>query len=78
MLELRRAMDELSHDRMTVSDAQTLLDSVVEEPWFKLAFVPTDASLIDATWAEEMGFDIRPALRRSSLPVLLFFGEHDR
>lgn len=78
MLELRRAMDELSHDRMTVSDAQTLVDSVVEEPWFKLAFVPTDASLIDATWAEEMEFDIRPALRRLSLPVLLFFGEHDR
>jgi len=25
-----------------------------------------------------MEFDIRPALRRLSLPVLLFFGEHDR
>jgi uncharacterized protein len=78
MLEVRRAMDELSHDRMSVSDAQAVLDSVVEEPWFKLAFVPPDASLIDASWAEEMEFDIRPALRGLSLPVLLFFGEHDR
>jgi pimeloyl-ACP methyl ester carboxylesterase len=78
MLEVRHAMDELSHQRMTVSDAQALLDSVVEEPWFKLAFVPPDASLIDASWADEMEFDIRPALRGLSLPVLLFFGEHDR
>jgi pimeloyl-ACP methyl ester carboxylesterase len=78
MLEVRHAMDDLSSGRMSVSDAQALLDSVVEEPWFKVAFVPPDASLIDASWAEEMEFDIRPALRRLSLPVLLFFGEHDR
>jgi hypothetical protein len=78
MLELRHAMDELSQGRLTVADAQTLLDSAVEEPWFRLAFVPPDASLIDDSWADEMEFDIRPALRRLSLPVLLFFGEHDR
>jgi pimeloyl-ACP methyl ester carboxylesterase len=78
MLKLRQAMDELSHGRMSVSDAQVLLDTAVDEPWFKLAFVPPDASLIDASWAEEMEFDIRPALRRLNLPVLLFFGEHDR
>jgi uncharacterized protein len=78
MLRLRRVMDELSHDRIGVSDAQVLLDSAVDEPWFELAFVPPDASLIDASWAEEMEFDIRPALRRLNLPVLLFFGEHDR
>ena len=78
MLDVRRAMDELSAGRMTVPDAQALLDAVVAEPWFQLAFVPTDASLIDASWAEEMEFDIRPALRGLSLPVLLFFGEHDR
>lgn len=78
MLTLRRAMDELSHGRMTVSDAQRLLDSVIDEPWFELAFVPSDASLIDESWAEEMEFDIRPALRSLNMPVLLFFGEHDR
>jgi uncharacterized protein len=78
MLKVRRAMDELSHGRMSVSDAQVLLDSAVGEPWFELAFVPPDASLIDASWAEEMEFDIRPALRSLTLPVLLFFGEHDR
>jgi uncharacterized protein len=78
MLKVRRAMDELSHGRMSVSDAQVLLHSAVGEPWFELAFVPPDASLIDASWAEEMEFDIRPALRSLNLPVLLFFGEHDR
>jgi uncharacterized protein len=78
MLRLRRAMDELSQGRMSVSDAQVHLDSAVDEPWFELAFVPPDASLIDASWAEEMEFDIRPALRSLNLPVLLFFGEHDR
>ncbi len=78
MLALRRAMDELSLGRMSVSDAQALLDSAAGEPWFELAFVPPDASLIDASWAEEMEFDIRPALRTLDLPVLLFFGEHDR
>jgi uncharacterized protein len=78
MLKLRRAMDDLSHGRMSVSDAQALLDAAVDEPWFELAFVPPDASQIDASWAEEMEFDIRPALRSLNLPVLLFFGEHDR
>lgn len=78
MLGLRRTMDELSEGRLTVADAQALLDSAVDEPWFKLAFVPPDAALIDRSWAEEMQFDIRPALRSLNLPVLLFFGEHDR
>jgi pimeloyl-ACP methyl ester carboxylesterase len=78
MLTLRRAMDELSEGRMALSDAQALLDSAIDEPWFELAFVPPDASLIDGSWAEEMQFDIRPALRALNLPVLLFFGEHDR
>ena len=78
MLALRRAMDELSAGRLAVAEAQSLLDAAANEPWFQLAFVPPDASLIDGTWAEEMEFDIRPALRRLELPVLLFFGEHDR
>lgn len=77
-LALRRAMDEVSAGRMPVAEAQALLDRAAEEPWFSLAFVPSDASLIDASWAAEMRFDIRPALRRLELPVLLFFGEHDR
>ena len=78
MSKLRHAMDELSHGRLAVSEAQSLVDRAAGEPWFKLAFVPADASLIDASWAEELEFDIRPALRRLTLPVLLFFGEHDR
>jgi uncharacterized protein len=77
-LALRRAMDEVSVGRMPVAEAQALLDRAVDEPWFGLAFVPPDASAVDASWAEEMEFDIRPALRRLDLPVLLFFGEHDR
>ena len=77
-LALRRAMDELSAGRLPVGEAQALLDAAVEEPWFRLAFVPPDAALIDASWQEEMEFDIRPALRQLDLPVLLFFGEHDR
>jgi pimeloyl-ACP methyl ester carboxylesterase len=78
MLTVRRAMDELSHGRMVLSDAQALLDSAIDEPWFELAFVPPDASLIDASWAQEMEFDIRPALGTLKIPVLLFYGEHDR
>jgi pimeloyl-ACP methyl ester carboxylesterase len=78
MLTLRRAMDDLSAGRLTMAEAQSLLDAAANERWFQLAFVPPDASLIDASWAEEMEFDIRPALRRLELPVLLFFGEHDR
>ncbi len=77
-LALRQAMDDVSAGRMPVDEAQVLLDAAAAEPWFGLAFVPPDASLVDATWAEEMEFDIRPALRRLDLPVLLFFGEHDR
>jgi pimeloyl-ACP methyl ester carboxylesterase len=76
--ELRRAMDDVSAGRMAVVDAQALLDAASGEPWFGLAFVPPDASLVDASWREEMEFDIRPALRSLELPVLLFFGEHDR
>jgi len=78
MLALRRAMDELSVGRLPLAEAQSLLDAAASEEWFRLAFVPPEASLIDASWAEEMEFDIRPALRRLELPVLLFFGEHDR
>lgn len=78
MLALRRAMDELSAERLPLAEAQSLLDGAANEEWFRLAFVPPDASLIDASWAEEMEFDIRPALRKLELPVLLFFGEHDR
>ena len=77
-LALRRAMDQVSVGRMPVDEAQALLDAAAAEPWFGLAFVPPDASLVDATWTEEMELDIRPALRRLDLPVLLFFGEHDR
>ena len=77
-LALRRAMDDVSVGRIPVDEAQTLLDAAIGEPWFGLAFVPPDASLVDASWAEEMEFDIRPALRGLELPVLLFFGEHDR
>jgi pimeloyl-ACP methyl ester carboxylesterase len=77
-IALRRAMDAVSVGRMPVADAQALLVGAVGEPWFGLTFVPTDASLVDASWAEEMEFDIRPALRTLDLPVLLFFGEHDR
>jgi pimeloyl-ACP methyl ester carboxylesterase len=54
------------------------VDAASGEPWFGVAFVPRDASLVDASWAEEMEFDIRPALRALAFPVLLFFGEHDR
>jgi pimeloyl-ACP methyl ester carboxylesterase len=77
-LALRRAMDAVSAGAMPVAEAQGLLDAAVDEPWFRLAFVPPDASLVDASWREEMEFDIRPALRQLDLPVLLFFGEHDR
>lgn len=76
--ELRRAMDELSHGRMSRAEAQVLLDASSGEPWFRLAFVPPSADAVDASWAEEMEFDIRPALRQLRLPVLLFYGEHDR
>jgi pimeloyl-ACP methyl ester carboxylesterase len=78
MLALRRAMDDLAVGRTRVTQAQALLDAAKAEPWFGLAFVPPDASLIDGSWAEEMEFDIRPALHKLDLPVLLFFGEHDR
>ena len=78
MLALRRAMDELSAGRLPLAEAQALLDAAADVKWLQFAFVPPDASLIDATWAEEMEFDIRPALRKLDLPVLLFFGEHDR
>jgi pimeloyl-ACP methyl ester carboxylesterase len=77
-LTLRRAMDDVSVGRIPVDEAQTLLDAAIGEPWFGLAFVPPDASVVDASWADEMEFDIRPALRGLELPVLLFFGEHDR
>jgi pimeloyl-ACP methyl ester carboxylesterase len=77
-LALRRAMDAVSAGAMPVAEAQALLDAAVAEPWFRLAFVPPEAALIDPSWREEMEFDIRPALRRLDLPVLLFFGEHDR
>jgi dienelactone hydrolase len=77
-LALRRAMDDVSVGRIPVDEAQTLLDAAIGEPWFGLAFVPPDASVVDASWAKEMEFDIRPALRGLELPVLLFFGEHDR
>jgi pimeloyl-ACP methyl ester carboxylesterase len=78
MLALRRAMNELSAGRLPTTEAQALLDAAANEPWFELAFVPADASVIDRSWGEEMAFDIRPALRALRLPVLLFFGEHDR
>jgi uncharacterized protein len=78
MLGLRGAMDELAAGRTTVGEAQALLDATRDEPWFELAFVPPDASLIDRSWRDEMEFDIRPALGALELPVLLFFGEHDR
>jgi pimeloyl-ACP methyl ester carboxylesterase len=71
-------MDELSASRLPVAEAQVLLDAARNEEWFQFAFVPPDASVIDGSWAEEMEFDIRPALRKLDLPVLLFFGEHDR
>jgi pimeloyl-ACP methyl ester carboxylesterase len=71
-------MDDVSVGRIPVDEAQTLLDAAIGEPWFGLAFVPPDASVVDASWAKEMEFDIRPALRGLELPVLLFFGEHDR
>jgi uncharacterized protein len=77
MLALRRAMDELSAGRLTVVEAQALLDAATGKEWFQFAFVPPHASVIDGSWAEEMEFDIR-ALRKLDLPVLLFFGEHDR
>jgi len=34
--------------------------------------------MIDGSWATEMEFDIRPALQQLRMPVLLFYGEHDR
>lgn len=77
-LALRRAMDAVSAGRLPAGQAQALVDAAAGEPWFRLAFVPADVSRVGASWAEEMEFDIRPALRRLELPVLLFFGEHDR
>ncbi len=59
-------------------EVQALFDSINHEPWFPMAYLgdlSEDLRTVDRHWSH---FDVRPALERIRVPVLLFFGDRDR
>ncbi len=53
-----------------LDETRALVDGVRSEPWFASANLPSSTSSGDQ-WRRIMDFDVRPALRRLNLPILL-------
>jgi len=77
-LSARRIVGRWLDGMCETEAAQAAIDSIRDEPWFPLAYLGDlneDTRAADRAW---MQFDVRPALRRISVPVLLLLGDRDR
>jgi pimeloyl-ACP methyl ester carboxylesterase len=82
-LAARAAVDDAVRGLTERAPAARLVESVRAEPWFEWSFLPAigarpAAAADDEKWRLEMDYDIAPALERTSVPVLLIHGDHDR
>lgn len=74
----RRAVGRWEDETVDTDEAQALIESIKDEPWFPMAYIGDlneDLRAVDRGWSH---FDVRPALTRISVPVLLFLGDRDR
>ena len=74
----RRALGRWVDGVCDTGEAQAVIDSIRDEPWFPLAYLDDldeDTRAVGRAW---LHFDVRPALPRISAPVLLFLGDRDR
>ena len=76
MLEVRTAREGFERGVLARDSAQGVIDEVVREPWFPLAFVPPILPPAPGRWPT-MDFDPAPMLARVRVPVLAFYGAED-
>jgi pimeloyl-ACP methyl ester carboxylesterase len=74
---LRERIDQHYRESDGLKEARALVDEVRTEPWFGFAFLPDPANPA-SRWRLQMDLDVRAAIRRLRLPILLMFGEWDR
>jgi pimeloyl-ACP methyl ester carboxylesterase len=80
-LALRGELEGWIHDPQPSlgSQLQANLASAYREPWWDLAFLPSELPDADArrAWIAEMDFDPLPIFRQVRVPTLLFYGTDD-
>ncbi|HUQ41929.1 MAG TPA: alpha/beta hydrolase, partial [Candidatus Limnocylindrales bacterium] len=74
-IAVRRVVDEYRRGRASLEVAQRAVDEVKDEPWFQLAYVPSDVREI-GPWSD-MDFDPADIFAKVRVPTLLFYGEDD-
>jgi uncharacterized protein len=77
-LSARRVVGQWEDGIGDTSAAKAAIDSIKDEPWFPMAYLGDlneDLRSVDRAWSH---FDVRPALARIFVPVLLFLGDRDR
>ena len=75
LAEVRAALEVFLRGDAAREPTQTVIDRIVDRPWFPLAYVPDQLPPVGA-W-EDMDFDPAPIFARVQCPVLLFYGEDD-
>jgi uncharacterized protein len=75
--ELRAHLDLFFRTGEGKDDIVAMYEAARAEPWFSMAYIP-DPRATGRQWPKIMHFDVRPALARLGIPVLLIHGEHDR
>jgi len=79
-IRLRIAFDDAIHGR--TADESSVVDRLLkasQEPWWPLAYLPTELPDSEGRtrWTDEMDYDPVPSFCALQMPVLLFYGEDD-
>ncbi|HEX6686374.1 MAG TPA: alpha/beta hydrolase [Candidatus Limnocylindrales bacterium] len=76
LLRARAAAEEFLRGNGDRDEAQRIIDSVSDRPWFQHAFLPPQLPPEPGVWAD-MDFDPVAVFARMACPVLLVYGETD-
>lgn len=72
LAELREAYEGYQRGQLSRQQAQEVVDTLADRPWFELGWVPR--VLPEAPDWDDMDFDPAPSISRIRCPVLAFYG----
>lgn len=81
-LRIRRlVMDDYYRGRIEHDEAREAIESIEDEPWFELVFLPASDQLPEdiqqTSWIHEMDYDPIPAFEAVEAPLLFLLGTED-
>jgi len=76
LMRVRSAAEEFLRGNGDRDTAQTLLESILDKPWFQYAYLSPELPPEPGAWAD-MDYDPGPIFERVRCPVLAVYGETD-